>query len=548
MAATSAFGTTLDKAQAHHQAGDLDKAIALYRHALRGHPGDLRTRLLLGSALQSAGEWAQAEEMYRAATRLEPSPAPHSRRALAALLSGVGRTEESLAVWREGVEHAKDPAESAQARLGLMAHLSDLRRADEALGIAAALAAEQPTHIGAQYELGRLAERLGDDARARPALEAVTVGRPDLPEPHLLLARIDQRAGKGDAARQRLERVVLALKEDPRQGAACIELAAVLDRQGTHELAFEMARRGQMINFSTLPARAQDPRMHEHVLNLCQSQVTTEGVAGWARPTVGSGGSERPAPVFVVGFPRSGTTLLEQMLAAHPNLAVTDELPILQRVRENLYRAHRPTGVYPTDLGRFTAEQVTEARNAYFARAYASIGAAGAGKRLVDKQPLNTVDLCTVRLLFPESPVVFVQRDPRDTVLSCFMQGFSRGVPHLFHLDGTAHLYARVMDLWEHYKAVLGLKYVEVKYEDLVKDPAGQLRKVLETAGEPWSDAVLKHHEPARRRYVTTPSYADVGQPVYTRAVGRWKNYKVQLEPVLARLQPYVQRMGYAAE
>lgn len=532
---------SFEKAVQHHRAGEFDKAIALYRACLRTVKGHEASRVLqmLAAALQQTGQSDQAEESLRSAIRAEPAPALGARSALAMYYSGHARMDEAIAAWREAVAVSGG---TPQARLGLAQQLSEARRADDALKEIEALAKAFPGEAAVQYELGRLCERLGRAAEARTALNWVLASGADLPEAVMLLARLDAADGRTSEARASLEKLITELT-DQRRGVAMMELAKLLDKIGQYELAFEMARRGQAVNLAALPAGARDARMHERVMDGCL-QITREQVAGWARASADGAVSDKQeptplplpsgrgseAPVFVVGFPRSGTTLLEQMLSAHPRLAVTDEFPILQRVREKMFVKFRPRGEYPRDLGLFTAEQVGMGRRWYLERAEAALGAERVrGKRLVDKQPLNTMDLCLVRLLFPESPVVFVKRDARDTVLSCFMQGFTRGVPHLFTLEGTMRLHERFMKIWAHYQQVLGLRSLEVSYEELAREPQRVIREVLGFIGEEWDEAVMRSHEAAHRRYVVTPSYGDVTQPVHTRSIGRWEKYRVQL-------------------
>lgn len=531
---------SFDKAVQHHRAGEFDKAIALYRACLRTAKGADASRVLqmLAAALQQTGQTEQAEESLRSAIRAEPAPAIGARGAMAMFLSGQARMDEAIAVWREAVAVSGG---HPSARLGLAQQLSEARRADDAMREVQSLVKDFPGEPAVQYELGRLCERLGRNAEARTALSWVLASGADLPEAAMLLARLDAAEGHVHEARASLEKLIAELT-DQRRGVAMMELAKLLDKMGQYELAFEMARRGQAVNLSALPAGARDARLHERVMDGCL-QITRDQVAGWANAaeaeaSTGHKATPRPpssargsgVPVFVVGFPRSGTTLLEQMLSAHPRLVVTDEFPILQRVREKMFVKFRPRGEYPRDLGLFTAEQVAAGREWYLERAEAALGAERVrGRRIVDKQPLNTIDLCLVRLLFPESPVVFVKRDPRDTVLSCFMQGFTRGVPHLFTLEGTVRLHERFMKIWAHYQQVLGLRAMEVAYEELAREPQRVIREVLGFIGEEWDEAVMRSHDAAHRRYVVTPSYGDVTQPVHTRSIGRWEKYRVQL-------------------
>lgn len=544
--------SSFDRAIEHHRAGELDKATALYRHVLKTARGAEASRVgqMLGAALQQAGHMEQAEEALHAAIRAEPAPALKARGALSMMLAGRGRSGDAIGVWRDAVEAARGhgPKSAGEARLGLAIQLAESRRVDEAVREIDALAADFPEVAGVRYERGRLLERLGRLDEARDELRKTLELAGGTVEAHILLARIDSAESLFGDAKTRLESL-LSNAPGRLRGVLLIELAGVLDKRGEYAAAFEAARNGQALNFGALPpGPARDGRMHEWVISACL-RLTAEQVSRWAAPSpitdAGAGGM-LGSPVFLVGFPRSGTTLVEQMLAAHPSLAVSDEAPLLQRVRERLFLRFRPRGEYPTDLGEFTTEQVTRARRWYSELAENAMGTDRLrGKRLVDKQPLNTVDLCFARLLFPESPVVYVVRDPRDAVLSTFLQGFTRGVPHLFDLEMTARLFARFGEVWEHNKAVLGMKHLEVKYEELATSPEREARRLIEFLGLAWSPEVLAFHEARHRRYVTTPSYGDVSRPVHTKAVGRWKRYEAQLGPVMGVLQPWVERFGY---
>lgn len=533
------MGSTFERAAEHHAAGRFEQAIPLYRHALRTSRGAEASRIgqMLAAALHLSGQHEQAEETLRAAIRAEPPPALGARRALATFLTRQARMSDAIAALRAGVEAAR-PAGGAplgEARFALALQLSEARRADEALAELEALVAEFPAHAPVLAELGRVCDRLGRKERLREVVERLAAIAPDLPELRLLRARILASDGQLEQARAGLDALAASLHESGSARASVLaELARVLDRMGRFPEAFDAARRAQEIAWAALPPAARDASLHERVIRDCQE------IRGDLFPLPGAGpGTAGPAPVFIVGFPRSGTTLLEQMLGAHPRLAVTDELPLLQRTREKMFLRFRPRGDYPRDLGAFSAEQVAQARRWYLERAANALGADRLGdRRIVDKQPLNTVDLCFVRLIFPESPVVFVRRDPRDAVLSCFMQGFTRGVPHLFTLEGTARLHRLFVQVWEHAKRELALRWLEVEYERLAADPAAEVRRVLEFIGEPWDEAVLRSHEQPHRRYVTTPSYADVTLPVHTRAIGRWRNYRDQLAPVMDELDP----------
>lgn len=538
-----AHSSSIDRALEFHRSGDFAKACDAYRVVLRTHPKDSRVWSYLGQALEAMGQEEAALEAARQGLRHEPGNLSLQQQYSTALV-GLARVDEAIDSW---VEFSKQCGGARHARLGLAAQLAAVRRAREAIRVLDDWLARTPDDLEAEFERARLHERLSNEREARAGLERVLSFVPGQIESNVILAKMDVRSGRPREARERLERL-LATPEGKERGDVESELALVLDKIGDYAAAFSHALRGQDLNFARLEAWKKDGALHERVIASMRG-LSGADVSAWARPSGETMGSA--APIFVVGFPRSGTTLLEQMLAAHPRLAASDESPVLQRVRKAMYVQFQPRGEYPQTLGAFRQKDVDKGRKWYLERIARTVPTTGPSgeppRRVVDKQPLNTIDLAMVRLILPESPVIFVRRDPRDTVLSVMLQGFTRGVPHLFSLEGTAKLHVLFAEAFAHFEKVLGLRSLIVGYEDLVRDPEKQMRRVLEFVGEKWESAVLRSHESAHRRYVTTPTYADVARPVYSSAIGRWKNYRAQLAPVLPVLEPLVQAGGYEA-
>ena len=170
-----------------------------------------------------------------------------------------------------------------------------------------------------------------------------------------------------------------------------------------------------------------------------------------------------------------------------------------------------------------------------------------AGRRVVDKLPLNLVDAGLISLLFPDARIIVALRDPRDAVLSCFMQDFrlNDAMAAFLGRASTAGLYHAVMSLWLHYRTVLALPWMEYRYEDLVADFEGTVRDLLSFVGEPWDPVVLRYREAIPGRAISTPSYAAVTSPIHGQAVERWRRYADWLAPEAAVLAPYVAAFGY---
>jgi len=202
---------------------------------------------------------------------------------------------------------------------------------------------------------------------------------------------------------------------------------------------------------------------------------------------------------------------------------------------------------YPEDFDKLAPKELTLLRQHYWALARQMLNTDFEGKILLDKLPLNLIELCFIHRLFPDARVVVVLRDPRDSCLSCFMRGFvpNEAMINFVTLEQTAKLYAAVMDFWIHLRAFIGQPWIEIRYEDIVEDFDNSTRRLLEFLGLEWSEAVMNYHQNTKMRDVRTPSYGDITQPIFRRAMGRWRNYSGPMATTRNTLQPYVEAFGY---
>jgi tetratricopeptide (TPR) repeat protein len=368
----------------------------------------------------------------------------------------------------------------------------------------------------------------------------------DHPLANVVAARLERRSGDAAAARDRLRG--LGRRNGTLDAAGYTVLGQAHDRLGEFDDAFEAFAQAKQFTRQELGDESSpwQDKFLDHVYTF-RTWYSAEKAADWPAPPTTP---DQPEPIFFVGFPRSGTTLFEQMLDSHPNLATTGETQILGRLQLITPSLLRRTGQSPQILDDLDGAEVETLGRWYRAEVARHTGAEATNKRVVDKMPLNIVELGFVRRLFPSAPVIVALRDPRDVILSCFMQNFrvNQAMAHFLSVEGTARLYAAVMELWLHYRSDTGLRAIEYRYEDLVADTEGTARRVFEFLGEPWDENVLQYRKRASERFVSTPSYADVSTPIYTRSIGRWRNYAQQLAPALPILAPFVREFGYAEE
>ncbi len=257
------------------------------------------------------------------------------------------------------------------------------------------------------------------------------------------------------------------------------------------------------------------------------------------------GNDEYKDPVFVVGFPRSGTTLLEQLLDAHPALVSFDEQPFLQHI---VRRLTTDGGNVFEHIQNLTSQQWLEQRATYF-NEVALVAPSIKTQRAVDKNPLNMVRLPALQNFFPSAQVILAIRHPCDVVLSCYMQHFRAPAFALTFetLESTAQMYDKVFSHWYESAEQLKLPVLEWKYEDLIADTEARARDLFEFLNLPWHDELLAFTERAKSKgAIKTPSYTQVVEQVNARSVGRWQAYEKYFTPVVMKyLEPWIVRFGY---
>lgn len=250
---------------------------------------------------------------------------------------------------------------------------------------------------------------------------------------------------------------------------------------------------------------------------------------------------------FLAGHPRSGTTLLEQVLDAHPEVVSLEETRIFHENTPPLFlRAQREQGGLDW-LAKIPPAQLPPVRANYFAQAEKFLGQPVGGRLVIDKNPSMTVHFEQMTKVFPESRFIVALRDPRDVCLSCFMQPIPPTAVSSSYVDlgRTIQEYARVMGLWLEYRDKMSAPWLEVRYEDTVSNLESTARRTLEFLNLPWDERVLGFNEHARQKVVRSPTYADVGKPIYKSSLGRWQHYRKYLEPHLEQLEPFVRAFGY---
>ena len=482
------------------------EAVAAYDRALEVQPAYAEAWCNRGRTQHLAGDAGDAVASLRQAIALRPDWAK-AQRYLGDATAAAGDRAEAEACYRRALDH--DPAD-AETHASLAALLERSNRPDDALAAAETALTHDPRSLRATVIAARALRRLGREADA--------------------LAKLDACFATPDAS-----------AED--RASAAFERGQILDRQGRYATAYDAFADANRLLGETPAARRADRAMFPQLIRRLGDRFDAAWVASWREAAPNDA---RADPVFLIGFPRSGTTLLDQILDSHPALSTMEEKDTLDRVRQAVGR--RPGG-YPEALADLDAESLRDLRSLYFTEAARHVGDLG-GRMLIDKMPLNSIDAGLIHRLFPQARFLLALRHPCDVVLSGFMQAMqpNAAMVLLDSLESAARFYADVMGLWRHYRAVLPLRVLEVRYEDLVADLPGQARRMLGFLEVPWDDAVLNYADHAKTRAIATPSYHQVVQPIYRRAVGRWRNYAFAFEQALPLLQPLARDFGYPVD
>jgi len=447
----------------------------------------------------------------------EPEAGPPAGLTRGQALRRAGRTREAEQALREAVAQDPDRPE-AWMQLALLRYgLDDFAQA-EALMLGAL--ERRPHWALAHFNLGVVRRDAGNHAGAADAWRAALRCDPNFVLPYAALVR-ERRFEKREPLLGEIE-ALLAEDRLPARRASVLEFAAgkILDDLDEVQAAFDHYERG-----NRLAGRRFDWDAH---LRLLENSLQVYSRRFFARE--GSRGSSSETPVFIVGLPRTGSSLLEQMLASHPRVYGIGEIGTLSQVALRIEQRTRrgfPLGVpllRDPDFGTLADEYLALVRER----------AGPEPTRIIDKHPLNFRFLGLVAEMFPRARILVTCRDPRDAGLSCYFQDFQEGQDYSFDQDDLAR-YFRCYGRWiDHWRQVLPLPLLEVRYEELVREPEVALRRVLAFLDLPFDERCLAFHRSSRP--VRTASSAQVREPLYERSIGRFRRYERQLAPFLRGL------------
>jgi tetratricopeptide (TPR) repeat protein len=510
----------------HQKEGRLEEAEKLCRRILRQDPKNVDALRLLALIAGQSGHVDEAESLLQRAIKLAPD--------FVTAILDLGRLAKDQDHFGEAIECfdraiAIDPSDP-QPHYLRASTLAPAARTDEAIEAYRQCLALRPGHVGALLGLGHLLKAVGQYQEAVASYSECIRQRPDMGETYWSLANLKT---------YRFDDVTVAEMEQRIGGPGLtvssevnflFALGKAYEDRGDFDRAWQYYRRGnsrQRAEVSYDPVQTET--MNDRIVATFSAEFLQSGEAR---------GNDDPSPIFIVGLPRSGSTLLEQILASHSQVEGTSELPYIGRVATWLNR-NRADGInYPEAVRELPADSFRALGADYlgYAEMHRRLGA----PRFIDKNPNNFPNIGLISLILPNAKIIDARRHPLDACLSNYRQLFAKGQNFTYDLTEIGEYWLQYQQLMDHWRDVLPGRVLTMQYEEVVTDFEAQVRRLLAFCGLPWQDACLRFYESDRP--VRTPSSEQVRQPIYDRSIGHWRNYEPELGELIDVIAPVRER------
>ena len=529
---------SLQRALHYLRSGPPEKCVCVCNEILAESPGLIQALYLRGCAAFQTGDIAQSVSDLEIVHGNHPEHL-HAAYYLGRSLRAAGRLEEALAPLQAALGEDEF---AVQARYELATCLARLRRRPEAIDHYQAILTLQPGNAQVAANLASLLERENRLDEAESWTGKALLMNPANETAQMTRATLDRRSGKYPEAAQGLRSLIPGINDPINRSIAWNQLGQCLEGQEDWDEAFDAFSESNRILKEGHTGSLPDPRGPRGLQTLARIHewLQENPMADWNEPATNDTGGI----AFLVGFPRSGTTLLDRMLRAHPDIEVLEEKSLFSF----LHQDWSEPGTLEA-LADVNEAQITDARKIY-RREMSRYQRQPQRSLVIDKLPLNLTYLFLIHRLFLEAPVIFLQRHPMDVCISCYFQAFELEASMAYFLDTqqTAQYYNAVMQV-----AALSMDQIssplhQLRYEDLVTEPKDQLTALLNFLALERHDSMLEYRQQGGSETSNTPSYQQVAQPLHTRSIGKWRNYSGQLDSSFAILRPWVTRFGYQDE
>ncbi len=521
---------SLALAAEHQKAGRWEEAEQLYRKVLRDNPTNVDALRLLGAVAMSNGRIYEAERLLRRAVSKAPD--------FVAALSDLGRTlkeqnrlEEAIDCFRQVITLEPN---NFQANYQLASALTLTAQTYESIEAYQRVLELRPTHAGAMLGLGHVLKTVGRQKEAIEAYRNCIRHKPQSGETYWSMANLKTYRLSDDDIRE-MESMVAGKSESEEVTEQSrinflFALAKAFEDRGNFEQAWKYYHEGnssQRVLENYDPVRTEF--MNDEIIEVFNQEFLSENTG------VGHSSAE---PIFIVGLPRSGSTLIEQILASHSQVEGTSELPYAGLVATSLSR-NRADGVnYPRAVHELGEEHFKRLGSDYLD--FAQIHRVEGKPIFIDKMPNNFPSIGFLHLILPNARIIDARRYPLDSCLSCYRQLFARGQNFTYDLTDIGEYFLQYQRLMDHWHEVLPGRCLTVQYEEVVTDFENQVRRLLDYCGLPFEEACINFHETDRP--VRTASSEQVRQPVYSKSVNFWRNHEDYLTELIEVLEPALPR------
>jgi len=357
-------------------------------------------------------------------------------------------------------------------------------------------------------------------------------------------ANLEAKNGFYDKAINRLQKVLNTSLNNEELFRTHKELALIFDKTKQYSQVFNHLNDASSLSQSLPEVKKQNPDFVTNIIKSNNSGFTSDLINNCCKlaPT-----DNYTDPVFLIGFLRSGTTLTQEVLDTQSNTFISDETDLIFSLREELKRISNNKLSTPEQLETITTDQITYLRKFYWDLAISKHGKEIEHKLFIDKTTMNTLDIGLINCIFSNAKIIFVIRDPRDVCLSCYMQVM---VPtpitaNLLSWEKTINIYTQTMNWWIYIKGEMNLDFIELRYEDAVNNFEPTFRKVFDFINLDWNPEAKNFHKYAAKKFINSPSFNQVSQPLYSSSLARWKPYEKEFSPVLKQLTPLITNFNY---
>ena len=521
----------------NHQQNNFQVAESLYNQILKIDPNHIKTIFLLGTLSVQTKNFGRAKQMLQKTIQVQPNNVDAYNN-LGIVFKESEEFQKAKDCFEKVIQILPNHVDALNNLGNVFKQLGEPRKA---INYYQKAIESEPSYIRAHYNLMEIFEKTNQIIELKNAILNAKTFLKDNPIIKLYEGILLNRNEKFAEAENCLKLISFETSEINKEILRVSTLAKCYDRIGDTDKAFNYFKKANLLT-QTTKIKNFDKNKYLQEIKIRSDFFKKSNIKKW--PDLKQS-DNRLNPIFLIGFPRSGTTLLDTILRSHPLIEVAEEQHMVEQLINSL---NQSTDGKLESIKEIENEQVIKIRKTYFKSLESQIQNKNNTKLYIDKLPLNIIYVGEIIRIFPNAKFIVSLRHPCDCVLSCFMQDFelNDAMANFLNLNDAAHLYDVVMNLWSQYTSSFSINYHEVKYEKLIENFEPTIKSILNFLELSWDDAVLNYLITAKKRdRITTPSYAQVIKPIYSYAVGRWKRYRKQTKNIYPILEGWIKKFNY---